>query len=288
VRANRTMAWALGGGAIVVLLSGGVAYLTTDVLDSSASGNLRGWSVRGGIAAFGFTFLLLGNLVFQLYKEMNRDKAEEYLKQIQELQSKLIRGAPQPEGFLVDIDEHHKLVFARPEKWVPKGGILYQYIEPKPVTETNVLPANFNVVFETTTDLEKYGVSSRALERKKELSPAALENLYKNVIEQLRAMIPHMVDGYALEGFAQEYLFVDGLKSVRYTHTYSANVTMALAPVEDASPASPTRVRITQVGIAIFQPRLAAMFVFTFSDDAEDFLTSSEDFNRIVSSIRFL
>jgi hypothetical protein len=298
MKANRTMAWALASGAVVILLSSGVAYLTTGILDSSTSGKLRGWSLEGGIAAFGFTFLLLSNLIFQLYKEMSRERAEDYLKQIQELQSKLIRGAPQPEGYLIDIDEHHKLVFARPEKWVPNGGLLYQYVAPE-ATRTDLVPASFNVYFETAKDLERaYDISPRELGRKSGLSASGLEELYGKVIRGLREWFPKIVEGYSLEGLAQEYLLVDGLKSVRYTHTYSKILptppppspapSASAEPAEDAGPVEPVTATITQVGIAIYQPRRAVMFTFTFTDDAEDFLSSSEDFNRIVSSIRFL
>ncbi len=46
-------------------------------------------------------------------------------KQVVELQSKLIRGAPHPDGFSIEVAERQGLVLARPEHWEPKGGTIF-------------------------------------------------------------------------------------------------------------------------------------------------------------------
>jgi hypothetical protein len=278
------MAWALTGVIVVTVLSGGVAYLTFGILDSSAEGAMREWRLGGAIAGFAFTALLLTSVIFQFYKEISRDKAEAYLKQIQELQTKLIRGAPQPPGFTIDIDERHKVVFARPVAWIPLGGVRYQYMAPSPPGGSDGLQANFNVVIETPYELASYGISPDRLLNQGDLSAEELDGLYESAIERLLVALPHMFPGYAKEGFGTEVVFVDGLKSVRYTHTYSRQSSGA----QGTDPKDGPRVRVTQVGICIYHPRLPAMFTFTFSDEADDFLASSEDFTHIVSSIRFL
>lgn len=293
MNSSRTMGFALVCAVVVFAVSLGVAYVLFGILESSATANLREWKLGGAFAGFAFTALLLSSTLFQAYKEMRRDKEADYLKQIAELQSKLVRGAPSPAGFVVDVDERNKLVFARPVDWRPRAGVLYQYISP-PVSGDS-LPANFNVTFETPHDLEaNYGVPAAGLLQGKPLAGDELEAVYRMTIQGMTALLPRIFDGYRRLGFSEEYVFVDGLKSVRYTHTYAyqANET---APVGDAGAASGDGTplqsgekALTQVGVAIFHPRVGGMFMFTFTDDSKDFLKSSEAFSQIVSSIRFL
>jgi hypothetical protein len=47
-------------------------------------------------------------------------------RQNQELQGKLIRGAPCPKGFDIEVDERQRIVLARPKDWEPKGGVIFQ------------------------------------------------------------------------------------------------------------------------------------------------------------------
>ena len=274
MRGNRMMGFAVLCGLVIVCVSVGVAYVLFGILESSASADLRQWKLGGAFAGFAFTASLLASTVLQVYREMRRDKEEDYVKQIQELQSKLIRGAPQPPGFTIDVDERHKLVFARPVGWRHRSGVLYQYIAVP--THGDHFAANFNVVFETPHDLEAaYGLSASLLEQRRPFSPDELESLYRLVVTGMLEHMPRAMPGYAREGFSEEYVLVDGLKSLRYTHAYSMTHDSGVT-------------RLTQVGVAIFQSALPGMFTFTFTDDSDDFLVSSEQFNHVISSIRFL
>jgi hypothetical protein len=275
VKSSRMMGFAVGCAVVIFVVSLGVAWVLFGILESSATADLRQWKLGGAFAGFAFTALLLSSTTFQAFKEMRRDKEEEYLRRIAELQSKLVRGAPKPVGFTVDVDERHKLVFARPVDWRPRQGILYQYVSP-PVSGDG-LPANFNVVFESPHDLEaNYGVAAADLIAGKPLTSDELENVYRMTIDGMTAVLPQVFPNFRRLGFSEEYVFVDGLKSVRYTHTYAYSA--------EGQPET----MLTQVGVATFHPRLPGMFVFTFTDDSKDFLKSSEAFSQIISSIRFL
>src|SRR5271169_1662071 len=108
--------------ATIVGLSLLVAFVTFGLLKSSAQADIRGYKLGGAIAAFAFTAGLLTSAFFNVYRLLTADQLKEYAKRIEELQAKLIRGAPCPAGYTIDLDEKHKFVFARPGNWQPKEG----------------------------------------------------------------------------------------------------------------------------------------------------------------------
>lgn len=273
MKGHGMMGVAVGCGLLIFVASLVVAYVLFGILESSASAELRQWKLGGAFAGFAFTAGLLASTVLQLYREMRRTKERDYVRQIQELQSKLIRGAPKPPGFTIDVDERHKLVFARPDGWRHQAGVLYGY-EAVPVDDS--FAANFNVYFTTPHDLAvAYRLDVATLEQRRPLSDEQLESIYRMDIDSMLNLAPTAFPGYRRESFAEEYVFVDGLKSVRYTHTYWTTK-------------NGVEIKLTQVGVDIFQPLVPGLFTFTFTDNSDDFLDSSEQFNQVLSSIRFL
>lgn len=273
MKGHGMMGVAVGCGLLIFVASLVVAYVLFGILESSGSAELRQWKLGGAFAGFAFTAGLLASTVLQLYREMRRTKERDYVRQIQELQSKVIRGAPKPPGFTIDVDERHQLVFARPEGWRHKAGALYSYED---VQSDDSFPANFNVFFTTPIDLAgAFGLDVAALGQRRPVPDEQLEAIYRMDMDNMLNLASMAFDGYRRESFAEEYVFVDGLKSVRYTHTYWTT--------KDG-----VDVKLTQVGVDIFQPLVPGLFTFTFTDNSEDFLDSSEQFNQVVSSIRFL
>lgn len=116
------MVFSLISGTIIVLVSVFVAYVCFNLLESSAVADLKGWKLGGAFAGFVFTFSILTSATFQFYKHITADQTEKYRQQIQELQLKLIKGAPCPPGYEIDLDERHRLVFARPNGGHPAEG----------------------------------------------------------------------------------------------------------------------------------------------------------------------
>ena len=53
------------------------------------------------------------------------NELQELRNRTEELQNKLIRGAPRPQGFDIEIDERQRIVLARPKDWQPKGGTIF-------------------------------------------------------------------------------------------------------------------------------------------------------------------
>jgi hypothetical protein len=247
--------------ATIVGLSLLVAIVTFGLLKSSAEADIRGYKLGGAIAAFAFTAGLLTSAFFNVYRLLTADEVKEYAKRIEELQSKLIRGAPCPRGYTIDVDERHRLVFARPVDWKPKEGVLYQYLsEPK---ASDPVRANFNVVYVSEDAL------ADSLGGELDPTPAVIEDIYKRELAGIASAVPGQI--------TQEYVTVDGCKSVKYINTY------APSDLPEGK-----KVKVRQSGVLTFVPKMNALFVFTFTDSDEDYLASSEVFGSVLESVRFL
>lgn len=261
-------------GIVILSVSLFVAFICFKLLASSAEGTLKGWKLGGAFAGFVFTASMLTSIVFQFYKQMTGEQVEEYRQLVQELQAKLIKGAPCPDGFTVDIDERHKLVFARPETWIPQGGLLYQYVNK---CKTGHIPANFNVVYLSDEDLKEYYPENPGIK----IGASDLNELYKRVIDSQITILGQSFPAYEHHNLTQEYTTVDAMKCVKYTHQFSYS---AAQPDNNA----PVKVSVCQTRLFSYVPRLKGLFVFTFSDDSHEYLTSSEVFNSVISSIRYI
>lgn len=239
-----------------VLLSLLVSWITFGLLDSSATAEIRGYKLGGAIAAFAFTAALLFTAFHNVYRLITAD--QEYVKKIAELEAKLIKGAPCPPGYSIEIDERHKLVFARPTNWKPWEGYLYKYVEPP--RSPGRFVANCDV---------RYRPLSELLHTDEDLDPSKphmLVPFYEQIAQKTTSKFPGST--------TQEYIEVDGLKSLKYTNT---------RPVQGDKPYS-----VCISGVVVYVPKQAAVYFFTFGDDSSGYLTSSEVFNSVIGSVRFL
>ncbi len=246
-----------------------VAYVFFSILESSAQATLQNWKLGGAFAGFVFTASLLTSITFQVYKHMTTDRIDTFREQIQELQSKLIRGAPRPQGYVIDIDERHKLVFSRPEKWLPKEGLLYQYISNKKLE----FKANFNVIYTSETDL--CDLFDQLKLGKFDSVNVDLEKLYDIFAQgNIRGLEPFQAENVSE---TKEFILVDDIKSLKQIISYTL-----------PNPIGTDIKNLCAAAIYSYVPRLKALYQFTFSDSKENFLESSEVFNNVIRSIRFL
>jgi hypothetical protein len=248
---------------IAVILSLVVAFMTFRVLESSAEANLQGYKLGGGIAAFAFAFGLLFTVFNNIYKLFTTDQLEDYRQQIQELQTKLIKGAPCPPGYTIEIDERYKLVFSRPSSWEPRGGVLYNYIASAKPEDS--VTANFNFVLINEKQLMTLIGNKLDLAR---VDEDDINEIYEKQLAEIKKLFPGTM--------LTEYVWVDGYKSEKYINTFD------LEQVEG------NKVSFRQLGILTYVPRLRSLYVITCTDNPEDFLVSSEVFNTVIPSIRFL
>jgi len=110
---------------IVVIVGVGLAaaYILFAVLDSEASGEFQGYSVTGALAGFVVVELLL----FSTYRQLRKSDEEDLEEQINQLQQKLIRGAPRPPNFESEVAERERIVLARPQEWQPGAGVIFDF-----------------------------------------------------------------------------------------------------------------------------------------------------------------
>ncbi len=272
------MAFALIAATIIIIISLFVAYVCFNILDSSAQANLKEWKLGGAFAALIFTASVLTTMVLQFNRTMTKDQVEELQNQladekeksnhlIMELQSKLIRGAPTPDGFTIDVDERHKLVFARPINWIPINGLLYNYVETNLHSNFN---ANFNVIYQSVDEIAKFYKLAKWGDF--DASNPNIEDIYLKVADATIEVMKPILSPASAPNISDERIFIDNLKSLKRNCIY-----------EDTKGS-----KLHFIGAYIYVPRLKALYEFTFTDSEENFLKSSEIFNNVLSSIRFL
>jgi hypothetical protein len=118
------------------------AYVCFGVLSSQANGRYGPYSVSGAIAGALISWGVLTSVYLQLRGSSN--ELQELRKRTEELQGKLIRGAPRPQGFDTEVDERQRIVLARPKEWEPKGGVIFELeLPPEKMKEHDAFPAAF-------------------------------------------------------------------------------------------------------------------------------------------------
>jgi hypothetical protein len=110
----------------VLIASAGIvaAYVCFGILRSEATGRLREYSVGGAIAGALVSWGVLTSVYLQL--KGSSDELRGLRHRARELEQKLIRGAPRPQGFETEVDERQRVVLARPKDWQPKGGTILE------------------------------------------------------------------------------------------------------------------------------------------------------------------
>lgn len=262
---NRKLSFSLVIGAIIVLISLFVAYVSFNILDSFAETQIQNWKIGGAFAAFIITASLLTSIILQVYDRILKDKTEFLTEQVHELQNKLIRGATCPHGFVIDIDEKHKIVFARPGEWVPRNGMLYAYISN---VQNDKFKENFNVIYRSKEDLE-------ALSEFLGLNSANVfsDKVYDIIINYELDLLISSYSAEKIDSMLKEFIFIDGIKSLKATYSYMAK---------------PSNIFLCQSIVLTYVPKFEAVYQFTFSDNMEDYQKTSEIFNNVITSIRFL
>lgn len=151
--------------SVLTLLAMGVAWVCFQLIDSQAEASIRQYRFQGGIAGFVVAETVILNAYFTARRESR--EVQQLRDEAEQLRRKLIRGAPRPPNFEVEVDEYRHVVFARPAAWTPGGGKIFDFESPRhlvrekrasvdrdgasPDVETNdgdLFPARFSVEVE--------------------------------------------------------------------------------------------------------------------------------------------
>jgi len=265
----------------ILVASTFVAYVMFNILESSAEASLQNWKFGGAFAGFAFTLLASASLASQFYKQMTFDEISTLRNQIHELSSKLIRGAPCPEDYVPEVDEKYKIVFARPKEWSPKRGILFQYEDTK---EKDIVSSYCSVSCFTKKSLSTFKEEFKIGNFDEEgFDVDQLYNYYSGWITSrindevmsVRAQLGISGEIESRMNVHNEVIHVDNLPSRKVTYDYEIG-------------GIPAVVSVRGFVICTFVPSFKGLYLFAFSADSRRFSKSSEIFNAIVGSIRFL
>ena len=131
-----------------ILLAGLLsAYVTFGVLESQAEAEVHKYRVSGAIAGALVSMSLLASVYLQVRKSSQAFKT--LLQRNRDLEQKLIRGAPRPSGFEIEVGESQRIVLARPRHWEPRGGTIFDFEGSEDLLmKRDIFPVRFTCWFE--------------------------------------------------------------------------------------------------------------------------------------------
>lgn len=287
------------------------AYLTFGILKSEASGQFRSYQVGGAIAGALVSWSLLASVYLKFRK--SSDEPQKLNARINELQQKLLRGAPHPSGFIVEISEQQKIVLARPEGWERKGGLMFDFELVERPAEDNY-PARFTCSYVPITSEYKnlgrdrfYEIFLENIRSNERNRDPRCEYIFIGGDSQTTKCIKVIAGQYMrLEFYQNSYGGKPRLEAFQISQDeYRENV-RADGSSMAAPPAAPNDAKIEGVGVsgrlpkrlayskvyhmfvACYREDLKNVFFFEFMDDEKHFAWSSGIFNQVLNSTRFL
>lgn len=168
------------------------AYVCFGILTSAAEGKYQAYSIGGAIAGAIVSWGVLTSVYLQL--RGSSTELEDLRERNEQLQNKLIRGAPRPQGFETEVDERQRIVLARPKLWRPKGGTIFELELPNDAMRAgDSFPARFHCF---CMPIEKSDGSTR-------------ESYYERELKELRQAL----EGQVVSSYTSEKVRVGGGQS---------------------------------------------------------------------------
>lgn len=289
-----------------------VAWVTFGVLKSEAQGQFQGYQVGGAAAGFAVSFMLLTSFYLKVRRASNEPR--ELQERIEVLQQKLLRGSPRPIGFEVEISDQQKIVLARPEKWHRRGGMMFDF-EVSEMAPGDDYPARFTCLFVPITDRYKelemdnfYKTFKENIKNNERNYYPSSEFIFIGGESQRTKCIKVIAGQYMrLEFYKNSYGGKDRMEAFPVTEdefrkNANPSVPANAKPAVDQNQSMtteecrvsgrvPKRVAYTKVShmfVACYKQDLKNVYFFEFMDDEEHFVESSEIFNQVLNSTRFL
>lgn len=188
--------------ALVGLLT---AYVCFGLLQSEASGEFQQYSVGGAIAGALASVSLLSTTYLQIRK--SGGEIQKLRETNQELQQKIIRGAPRPPGFDTEVSERQRIVLARPKDWKPRGGIIFEYELPQAeAREGDEFRARFRCSYSMISkdDEAKLGLSGNGIKQwRSSCDGEALRKCYERVLH-------NTLNDTCIQSYTSEFVYLGG------------------------------------------------------------------------------
>ncbi len=256
---------------VALVLSLLTAVILFRFMESSAEATIQDWKFGGAFAGFLATFFVVTGAMPNMFKLFTEDEIRKYTDRIQELELKVLKGAPCPPGFVGELDEWHRISFVRPAEWTDwKPNPIYVFNQP--VSE-GAFQTNLNVCLYGADDIRGW---YRQLDWG-EFDPERVElnELYDKCYELSKTSLETGLDVKVESGSLKEYITVNEIKSLRFLHSFEVEGSMV------------RKTMVRQCGLFVWMSDRKSLLEVTFSDAADSFTSSSEAFNKIVSSVRF-
>lgn len=302
---NRT--WDLVAVVVLALVGLVTAYVTFGLLASTASASTQQYSVGGAIAGALITVSLLANVYLQIRKSTG--ELEALRQRNEELQQKLIRGAPRPPSFATHVDERQRIVLATPSIWGPRGGVIFDFeLRAEEMEASDMVPSLFRVWHspaDPKVDAASYYEHRMKVARESDANISLTsEYIYlggdQGGIKSLK-IITHMYasstksidnlsgktsyEWYTISKSHYDELVENDRKDAGSAPDLHGGGPDPIAPVLSAATVP---VVLTNSRVVCYNEHLGRVYEFDFADDQDEFPASSALFNKVLESVRFL
>jgi hypothetical protein len=276
----------------IAVLSIVVAVITFGSFQSSANVVVQDLSFSGAIAGFIGTFLVLFSVYSNIYDKASQNKLGEYREIIDRLRLKIIKGAPCPDGFEIEMDEKHKFVFAHPSTWKPQQGMLYYFSEDVPEREKGIrkTKGRFYIYYmDNNTLFDTYNIDKKT-DLKKLHYKKIYEMLSEKTLEHRNNKMVKSYPSYKLIDSTNECIKIDDIPSLKINQTFSVLAKELIDQGEEEAcyPDKTKTIVLKSTRILTYNKRLEGLFEFSSVDEVEDYMVTSEIFNQVATSIRFI
>jgi hypothetical protein len=205
---------------------------------------------------------------------------------------RIVKGAPCPEGFVMEIDEKHKFVFSRPTTWKSQQGMLYYFSEEVPQCKkgTRKTTGRFLINFiDYNTILEAYKIDKTTDFQDLDYK-MIYDMLSKKILVKRNIELQKTYPGYKLIDSTNECVDIDGIPSLRINQSFSVPAKELIASDEDENcyPDKEENIVLINTRILTYNKRLKGLYEFSSIDNTEDYVETSKIFNQVVASTRFI
>lgn len=185
---------------VIALISLVIAYVTFGILESQAQAEIQKYSISGALVGAVVVINLLTSTYLQLRKSSG--ELEALRARNEELQQKVIRGAPHPMGYEIEVSERQRIVLARPKDWKLHGGTIFDFELPeKQIAKGDIFPARFMCLYEMIAGESK--PAHKSYENIDEKSKRA-RKFYENIIDEA------ITTNKFVESYTSEYVHLGG------------------------------------------------------------------------------